>query len=103
MDVERASGGWVDGYQAKNSPGAAIIHRVEQKRFVSRHRATLWADADRYGNGLTLDYADVRCYTRGSTAEKTGPYEWAYRDAATGEPFDFYYPFAGLIPPPAHD
>ncbi|GAA1847033.1 hypothetical protein GCM10009687_11310 [Asanoa iriomotensis] len=79
-------------FQAKG-PGAFVIQNIRQKE----DQIELWFGPN-FG-GVTVTYGDVRGYTRGSTAEKTGPSEWVYRDSKTNEPFEFDYPFPSLTGP----
>ena len=81
-----------------SGPGAFVIQSIRQEsEEAGRQRVELWLGPN-FG-GIVVTYAGLRAYTRGSTAEQTGPMTWQYRDSRTNDPFEFAYPFPTLAPP----
>jgi hypothetical protein len=86
-----------DSYQGKG-PGGMVVQNIRQKSVgAGRDWVELWFGPN-FG-GIAVTYGELRGYTRGSTAEQTGPSDWQYRDSKTNEKFQFEYPFPSLAGP----
>jgi hypothetical protein len=87
---------FVDTYSLADSPGPIVI----------QHLSTTGDDSDRSAElsfgpnfgGVAFSYDAVAGFIRHARAEERDG-DWIYRDARTGEAFDFARPFVGALPP----
>lgn len=87
---------FTDAYSVANSPRPIVIQYLSTTGDGSDRSVELWFGPN-FG-GVAFSYDATAGFVRHACAEKCGG-DWVYRDARTGEPFDFARPFAGALDP----
>ena len=83
-------------YSLAGSPRPIVIQHLRATGSAGDRSVELWLGPN-FG-GIAFSYDALTGFVRHARAEAHGG-EWIYRDARTGEPFDFARPFAGSLDP----